>query len=161
MKPNFLKNSFFPQRQMSGIIQIISNSESVAFSKSNILKFTRPKPNSIYNCHNPKGIRIITRLRLDLNHLWEHKFKHSFQDFLNPLCLCGNNIETSSHYLLHCPKYSNERKTLLNEIKNINFGLLELSGTIMTKTLFFGDSSLSDKYFYEQSYFQIQQLSIL
>ena len=101
----------------------------------------QPKPNSIYNFNNPAGIRLITRLRLGLSHLHKHKFKHSF---LNPLCLWGNDIETSSLFLLHCPIYSNERVTLLNKIENISHGILELSHTIMTKTPLFGDSSLSD-----------------
>ena len=60
------------------------------------------------------------------------------------LCLCGNDVETSSHFLLHCPTYSNERMTLLNKTKNFNYGVLELSDTIMTKTLLFGNSCLSD-----------------
>ena len=34
--------------------------------------------------------------------------------------------------------------TFLNKIKNINCGILELSDTIMTKTLLSGDSLLSD-----------------
>ena len=34
--------------------------------------------------------------------------------------------------------------TLLNKIKNINYGILELRDTIMTKSLHFGDSSRSD-----------------
>ena len=102
------------------------------------------KPNSIYNCHNPKGIRLITRLHLGLRHLCEHKFKHSFQNCLNTLCLCGNDIDTYSHFLLHYPTYSNERMTLLNKIKNFNYGILVLSDTIMAKTLLFGGSLLSD-----------------
>ena len=83
-------------------------------------------------------------LRLGLSHLHKRKFKHSFQDCLKPLCLCGNDVETSSHFLLHCLTYSNERMTFLNKIKNINFGILELSDTIMTKTLLLDDSLLSD-----------------
>ena len=34
--------------------------------------------------------------------------------------------------------------TFLNKIRNINYGMLELSDTIMTETLLFGDSLLSD-----------------
>ena len=33
--------------------------------------------------------------------------------------------------------------TFLNKINNINYGILELSDTMMTKTLLFGDSLLS------------------
>ena len=49
-------------------------------------------------------------------------------------------METYSHFLHHCPTYSNERMTLLNKIN----GILEISDTIMTKTLLFGDGSLVD-----------------
>ena len=138
-KHNSFKNSFFPStvNEWNNLDLDIRNSESIGFSKSKILKLIPPKPNSIYNCHNPKGIRLITRLRLGLSHLREHKFKHSFQDCLNPLCLCGNDVETSSHFLLHCSTYSNERMTFLNKIKNINYGILELSDTIMTKKYLF------------------------
>ena len=34
--------------------------------------------------------------------------------------------------------------TFLNKINNINYGILELSDTIMNKTLLFGDSLCSD-----------------
>ena len=51
--------------------------------KKHILQFIRPSSNSVYNCHNPKGIKLMTRLRLDLSHLREHKFKHSFEDSKN------------------------------------------------------------------------------
>ena len=87
----------------------IRKCKSISIFKSNILKFIRPKPNDVYYCHNLKGIRLLTRLRLGLSYLREHKFKHSFQDCLNPLCFCGNEIETSTHYLLHCPTYTNKR----------------------------------------------------
>ena len=129
---------------MTGTIWIQKNSKNAGFLKCNILKFIRSKPNSIFNCHKPKGIRLITRLRLNLSQFCKHKFKHSFQDCLNRLYVCGNDVETSRYFLLQCPTYSNERMTLLNKIKTINYGIFELSSTIMTKTLLFGDSSLSD-----------------
>ena len=37
-----------------------------------------------FEIHNPKGIKLITRLRLGLSHLREHKFKHGFQDTVHP-----------------------------------------------------------------------------
>ena len=56
-----------------------------AFKKS-ILNFLRPSSNSIFDCHSPNGIKIITRLRLGLSQHPEHKFRHNFQDALNPIC---------------------------------------------------------------------------
>ena len=40
---------------------------------------------ALFNCHNPKGVKLLTRLRLSLSHLHEHEFKQSFQDSINPL----------------------------------------------------------------------------
>ena len=36
----------------------------------------------IYIKNNPKEVKLLTRLRLDLSHLRERKFKLSFQDSL-------------------------------------------------------------------------------
>ena len=86
------------------------------------LKSILPKPNNVYYCHHPKGIRLLTSLCLGLSLLCvslirERKFKHSFQDCFNPLCFCSNETETSTHYLLHCSIYTSERMTLLNKSK--------------------------------------------
>ena len=70
-------------------IRNIRNSSSLNIFRKSILKFMTPSTNSLFNCHNPKEIKLITRLRLGLSHLREHKFKHSFQDSLNPFCSCG------------------------------------------------------------------------
>ena len=117
-KGDFSKNSFFSLtiKEWNNMDPQIRKSKSISIFKSNILKFIRPKPNNVYYCHNTKKIKLLTRLRLGLRYFCELKFKHSFQDCLNPLWLCGNEIETSIHYLLHCPTYTNERLTLLNKI---------------------------------------------
>ena len=70
-----------------------------------------------YNCHNPRGICLITRLRLGLSHVREHKYKHGFQDTLNPLCSYGNDVEATEHFLLHCRQFVNERRTFLSTLE--------------------------------------------
>ena len=108
-----------------------------AFRKS-ILKFIRPSANSVFNSHNSKAIKIITRLWLVLIHLPEHKFNHSFQDLLNPVSNCGLDIESLLlRYLLHYSKYNSESHTLLSILKNID-NLLDLAKPILTTTLLFG-----------------------
>ena len=110
------------------------------------LSFIRPSPNSAFNCHNPKGIKIRSRLRLGLSHLREHKFKHSFQDSLNPFCSCGKvEVEASSHYLLHCSNYSEERLALLNTIKSIDTHILQQSDSKFTSVLLFRNTSFDNK----------------
>ena len=83
----------------------IRNSENLAPFKKRILAFIRPSANSTFHCLKPNGLKLITRLRLGLSHLHFHKFKHSFQDTLNPICNCGT-FETTIHYLLLCPNSS-------------------------------------------------------
>ena len=111
--------------------------------KTNILRFILPSPNSAYSCHNPKRLKFVTKLRLGLSHLREHKFKHSFQDTTNPLCSCGLDIESTEHFLLHSPKFVNERCILLITIGNINYKLLENTGSVLKQTLFFGIMSFN------------------
>ena len=57
-------------------------------------------------------MRLISRLCVGMSHLREHKFKQNFQDCLNPICSCGLDIESTSHFLLHCPSFNDERHTL-------------------------------------------------
>ena len=130
------------QKIFSNLDPEIRKSKSVIVFKSNILKFILSKPNNFYYCHNPKGVTLITRLRLEFSHLCKHEFKHPFQDCLNPLCFCGNDIETSTHYLLRCPTYTNEGITLSDKIKTTDCSILELSD-VMTRIFLFGDTSLS------------------
>ena len=56
----------------------LRTSTSVSVLKEKVLNFKRPCPSSFFNYHNLKEIKLITRLRLGLNHIREHKFKHSF-----------------------------------------------------------------------------------
>ena len=137
------KSSFFPSTiiEWNKLDHNIRNSSSFNIFRKSILKFIRPSANSFFDCHNPRGIKCITRLWLGLSHLREHKFKHSFQDSLNPFCSCGLDIESTAHFLLHCPTYITERRTLLSTIENIDNNLLDLSEPVLIKTLLFGSNS--------------------
>ena len=74
----------------------IRNSGSISIFKSRLLSFIRPVHTNIYNIFDPKGLAFLTRLRLDLGHLNEHRFRRNFQDCLNPLCSCSLEIEDTS-----------------------------------------------------------------
>ena len=93
---------------------------------------------------SPKGIKLITRLRLGLSHLREHKFLHNFQDTLNPICSCGDDIETTVHYLLHCPNYLDERRTLLDNLRSIGENIQDKNDSQISELLLFGVSSNND-----------------
>ena len=75
--------------------------------------------------------------------LREHKFQRSFQDTLNPIFNCGNDVESAIHFFLHCPIYSNERGTLLSSLVNIDHTLLD--HILLTQILLFGNATFNAK----------------
>ena len=105
------------------------------------MAFTRPFANSTFHCHCPDGLKLITRLRLGLSHPRFHKFKHKFQDTLNPICSCGT-VETTIHSLLHCPNFSNERLTLFNKLQSIDEN--SKNDFKLSEVLVFGGDSFND-----------------
>ena len=52
--------------------------ESFNITKESILKFIRLSQKIVYNCYNPKGIKLLTRMGNGISHLHILKFKHSF-----------------------------------------------------------------------------------
>ena len=40
------------------------------------------------------------------------------------MCSCTLNIETTYHYLLHCPNFTNKRSVFLNTVLRINKDIL-------------------------------------
>ena len=93
--------------------------------KESILHLIQLSPNSVYNFHNPKGIKFIARIKLGQRHLREHKLKRSFQDWFNLLYNCGCEVESTTYFFLHCPIFIKERRALLRTISNIDTKLLD------------------------------------
>ena len=104
------------------------------------LAFIRPSINSTFHCHCPDGLKLITRLKLGLSHLQFHKFKHNFQDTLNPICSCGT-VETNIHYLLHCLIFSDEKLTPFNKLQSIDQNILSKDDSNISKVLLLGDDT--------------------
>ena len=131
VKHNFFKNTFFPLTiiEWNKLDWEIKNSESIETFLKRILSLIRASPNSTFNCDKPRGIKLLSRIRLGLSHLREHKFKHSFQDSLNPFCGCGKD---------------EERLALLNTINNIEMSILQQSDSKFTRVLLFGDTSFNN-----------------
>ena len=83
--------------------------------RQHLLKVIRPKPSASFNVCNFAGLHLLTRLQLGLSHLNEHRFNRNFQNCINPLCRCSLEVESTSHFFLHCLHY-NDCATLLNEL---------------------------------------------
>ena len=117
--------------------------------KKELLKFIKPEPNSTFNINDTKGLKLLTRLQLGLSHLGDHKFRHNFQDCVSPMCYCGQDIETTgqdietaTHFLLHCCNHHCARKTLFHKINQVSGPVSRQSDSAITKILLFGDNKL-------------------
>ena len=117
---------------------------SFTYFMKNILTFIKPKASSFFNCSSSKGLKFFTRVRLGLSHLREHRLKHSFQDSINPFCLCSFDVESTIRYFIHCPLFTIERQTLLNTISQIDNKLV-YSNRSKLINLLFGDPSRDTK----------------
>ena len=69
--------------------------------------------NSIYNIHNPLGVKYLAILRIGFSHLKEVKFKHHLQDSKDPMCSCSSGIETTIHFFFHCENFNTQKKNSL------------------------------------------------
>ena len=74
--------------------------------------------------NNHHRINLLTRLRVGLSHLRERKFRHNFQDSLDPLCNCNRHIEAAIHFFPQFKIYSNQIKILFKKISIIKRSLL-------------------------------------
>ena len=138
-KHDYFKNSFFPSAitEWNKLDCYIRSADSFKVFKKRLLSFIRPMPNSIYNIHNPLGVKYLTRLRIGFSHLKEHKFKHNFQDSVDPMCSCSSGIETTIHFFLHCVNFNIQRQTLFDKIATIDANILTENEDSILNTLLF------------------------
>ena len=140
-RTDMFKNSFFPYtvNEWNKLDSKICASKSFLTFRNSLLRLIRPPENLTFDIQNPVGLKLLTRLRLGLSHLNEHKFRHNFQDCLNPLCTCSLETENTIHYFLHCHHYCNIRKTLMSDVKSIDECILSLPSDSLVNVLLFGD----------------------
>ena len=81
VKTIFFKDSFFPAviTECNNLDISIRNSSLCHIFKNSILKFIRPEPNRISSTQNFECLKLLTRMRLGLSHLADHKFRHIFK----------------------------------------------------------------------------------
>ena len=105
-RTKYFANSFFPYtiKEWNDLSPEIRKSVSYEVFKNSLLKFIRPSPNSLFNVSDSLGIKLLTRLRLGLSHLREHKFNHNFLDTINSLCPCSLESESTTHFFSALPK---------------------------------------------------------
>ena len=140
------KYSFFPStlNDWFNLDDNTKKSESISIFKNRILSFIRPIQSKFYNIFDPTGLKYLIRLRLEFSHLNEHRFRHNFQECINPLCSCSLDIENTIHYLLHCRHFLHFRKDLINSVRSVCDDFESFHDNVKKDILLYGDSRLEE-----------------
>ena len=140
------KYSFFPStlRDWFNLDEFIRSAESISIFKNRLLSLIRPVQSSVFNIFDPKGLKLLTRLRLEFSHLNEHRFRHNFESCVNPLCSCSLTTEDTEHYLLHCHHFTHHRIDLMNSVNSVIHNFESLSDLDKKAILLYGDPGLDN-----------------
>ena len=92
--------------------------------------------------HDPVDVKLLTRLRLKLSHLNEHKYRHNFKDYVSPMCDCAAETETTSHFFLRGRFFANERQKLHDHVYRVDASIKNLNEESLIDVLLYG----SDRY---------------
>lgn len=125
------RKSFFPSTTLiwNQLPTSLQNSTSIQEFKKSLTTFDSPVPAYYYVGERKEQI-IHCRLRLGMSDLNEHMYNRHLQ--LNRACACGRSNETTSHYLLHCSLYTEERR---NTISNIHTNYINLQTLLVGNPL--------------------------
>ena len=138
---NYFKASYFPATldKWNELDISFKRSPSLQIFKNKVLTRVRPKRNEMFGVSDKAGLAWLTQLRLGLSPLRLHKFQHHFVDTFDPMCLAGDGIESTQHYLLHCHTYAAVRVELFRRVSVlINSNLHNFSEDDAEQILLFG-----------------------
>ena len=143
------QNSFYPDSVIcwNKLSPETRKIDSLKKFKENILKDIKPEPKSIFNLHDPDGVKFIYQLRVGLSPLREHKNRHNFLDTPCGFCSCGTGTESTEHFLLKCPLFTAPRKKLFETADLFIEGKLSrmhtLENSSLIEILLYGHESLN------------------
>ena len=144
-RTEYFNNSFFQSviNDRTKLDPKIRNSTSYLSFRNALINFIRPSENQIFNIHDEVCIKLLTRLRLGVSHLREHKFRRNFADILNPLCPCSIKPETTMHFFLRCHFCNVIRASLMSDLLNIDSSLSTENDEKLLDILLYGNSKLN------------------
>ena len=81
---------------------------------------------------------------MGLSKLNFHKFKHNFQDTVNPMCSINDGIEDTEHFLLLCNSFTEQRHDLLASVNDVleAYGYSEAPDNNILQLLLYGNKNL-------------------
>ena len=141
---NKYKHSFYPQtlESWNKLDPIIRQAASLSKFKVDLLSLIRFPKKSVFNILDPKGLKRLFQLRVELSPLKYHK--KEFRDTPSDTCRCQVSAETTEHFLIHCGLYTVARHSMFQVINPILASNgLHLQNKSLTTFLLYGNETLS------------------
>ena len=102
------------------------------------------KQKSLVLIYGLVSVKLLTRLWLQFSNRMEQTFYHNFKDYVIPTCDCFAVKETTSHFLLCCQFFANERQQLHDVIFLIDASIKDLEKESLIHILLYGSDKYSD-----------------
>ena len=99
---------------------------------------------------------MLTRLLLKFSHLNRHKFCRNLKYCLSPMCDCGAETETISHFFLRSQFFANERQKLHDNVYRIDASVKNLNEEFLIDVLLDGSDRYNDSKILKYKYFSIK-----
>ena len=108
------KNSFFPYftQKFESLPDNVKKQPDIIQFKMAVKGFFCPKRYKFLSKGNKIENTLLTRIRVGRSYLHSHSFTIGLSD--TPACHCTAHTESPQHFFLHCPLYTEERRTLLD-----------------------------------------------
>ena len=114
------RNSFIPRtvRSWNKLPATVRAKPTLAtFKRAVVHEYGAQRPSAFFAFDLKRPNVLHTRLRLDTSKLNAHLFYSSQTE--SPHCACRHTLETSKHFLLHCPLYNASRHIMETSINSI------------------------------------------
>ena len=144
------QNSFFPSATSlwNNLTEFERAQHSIMSFKLLVNNKYLPARPPAYYGQGQRSLSILhTQLRMKHNSLNHHLHRIGVCD--NPLCQCGQGVESEAHFLLHCPLYTLQRARMFEQLKptfqmelNI-FNIERMSSATLLNILLCGSERLS------------------
>ena len=125
IRKEIFSKSFLPKtiREWNNLSLELKESDSINLFKEKLKRLYGPNKSKKLYSHG-RGWHTVNhcRISLGLSHLKRHLFRYNIiQSAYCENVTCDDMPETTSHFLVYCPRYEPQRRTMLKEISKIIF----------------------------------------
>ena len=125
-------------------MDVTRKSPFIYMFKSILPSLARPISNFVFSIYDPRGLALLTQLRVGLSNLNLHKFRHNFRDVICPMGPVNDGPEDTEHYLLLCHSFDEQWRDLLASVLPMlhSFNTRDVPNPTLLQIFLYGNKNL-------------------